>query len=35
MIDLEDALQHPVDVIIESGLNPYLRDRVLDEAISL
>ncbi|MGM0576195.1 MAG: nucleotidyltransferase family protein [Myxococcota bacterium] len=30
--DLEDALGHPVDVVTEGSLSPYLRDRVLAEA---
>ena len=33
--DLEDALRTPVDVVTEAGLSPYLRQRVLDEAITL
>ncbi len=35
VIDLEKTLNHPVDVVSESGLNPYLRSGVLDEAIPL
>ena len=33
--DLEDALRTPVDVVTEAGLSPYLRQQVLDEAITL
>ena len=33
--DLEDLLGRKVDVISEGGLSPYLRDRVLAEAIAL
>jgi uncharacterized protein len=33
--DLEDALGRPVDVVTEGGLSPYLRDRILVEAIAL
>jgi predicted nucleotidyltransferase len=33
--DLEDALGRPVDVVTEGGLSPYLRDRILAEAIAL
>lgn len=33
--DLEDALRTPVDVVTEAGLSPYLRQKVLDEAIAL
>jgi len=33
--DLEDLVHRPVDVVIERALSPYLRDRVLSEAIPL
>jgi predicted nucleotidyltransferase len=33
--DLEDALGRPVDVVSEGGLSPYLRERILAEAIAL
>jgi predicted nucleotidyltransferase len=33
--DLEDALLTTVDVVTEAGISPYLRQRVLDEAIAL
>jgi uncharacterized protein len=33
--EVEAALGHRVDVVMEDGLSPYLRDRVLAEAISL
>jgi uncharacterized protein len=33
--DLEDDLGRPVDVVTEAGLSPYLRRRVLDEAVAL
>jgi predicted nucleotidyltransferase len=33
--DLEDLLGYPVDVVTEGGLSPYLRDRVLAEALPL
>ncbi|MFN8634485.1 MAG: nucleotidyltransferase family protein [Chloroflexota bacterium] len=33
--DLEDVLARPVDVVTEAVLSPYLRDRVLSEAIPL
>jgi uncharacterized protein len=33
--DLQDALGRPVDVVTEGGLSPYLRDRILAEAIAL
>jgi hypothetical protein len=35
VLDLEEVLGHPVEVVTEKGLNPYLRDRVLREAIPL
>lgn len=33
--ELEQMLGHKVDVVSEEGLSPYLRDRILDEAIAL
>ena len=33
--DLERALETKVDVVIEDGLSPFLRDRVLAEAVPL
>jgi uncharacterized protein len=33
--DLEDLLGFSVDVVTEGGLSPYLRDRVLAEALPL
>jgi predicted nucleotidyltransferase len=33
--DLEKALGVAVDVVTEKSLSPYLRDRVLSEAVSL
>lgn len=33
--DLEDVLARSVDVVTEAGLSPYLRERVLSEAIPL
>lgn len=33
--DLEDLLHRPVDVVTEKALSPYLRERVLSEAIPL
>lgn len=33
--DLEDLLHRPVDVVTERALSPYLRERVLAEAITL
>jgi predicted nucleotidyltransferase len=33
--DLEDLVRRPVDVVTERALSPYLRDRVLSEAIPL
>jgi uncharacterized protein len=33
--DLEEALGVVVDVVTEKSLSPYLRDRVLAEAVSL
>jgi uncharacterized protein len=33
--DLEESLGAEVDVVTEAGLSPYIRDRVLDEAVAL
>lgn len=33
--DLEDLVHRPVDVVTEQALSPYLRERVLSEAIPL
>lgn len=33
--DLEDALKAPVDVVTEASLSPYLRQQVLEEAVTL
>jgi predicted nucleotidyltransferase len=33
--DLEEQLGRRVDVVTESGLSPYLRDRILAEAVPL
>ena len=33
--DLEDLLGRPVDALTRRGLSPYLRDRVLSEALPL
>ena len=33
--DLEDALGRPVDVVTERALSPYLRQRVLEDAVPL
>jgi predicted nucleotidyltransferase len=33
--ELEAALQRRVDAVVEDGLSPYIRDRVLAEAIAL
>lgn len=33
--DLEESLRVEVDVVTEAGLSPYMRDRILDEAIAL
>lgn len=34
-VDLEHLLHTKVDVVTESGLSPYLRDRILNEATPL
>lgn len=33
--DLEESLGVEVDVVTEASLSPYMRDRILDEAIAL
>jgi len=33
--DVEDLLHRPVDVVTERALSPYLRERVLSEAVPL
>jgi predicted nucleotidyltransferase len=33
--ELEEALGRKVDVLSEGGLSPYLKDRILDEAVPL
>src|SRR3954453_62369 len=33
--DLEERLGVDVDVVTEASLSPYIRDRVLDEAVAL
>ncbi len=33
--DLEDLLHRKVDIVTERSLSPYLRDRVLAEAVAL
>ena len=33
--DLEDLVHCPVDVVTEQGLSPYLRERILSEAVPL
>lgn len=33
--DLEDLVHRPVDVVPERALSPYLRERVLSEAVPL
>ncbi len=35
LMDLEEVLGAPVDVVTEKGLRPHLRDRVLREAVTL
>jgi len=34
-LDIEDLLQRPVDVVTERALSPYIRERVLAEAMPL
>jgi predicted nucleotidyltransferase len=33
--DVEDLIHRPVDVVTEQALSPYLRERVLSEAVPL
>lgn len=33
--DLEELLQRKVDVVVDGGLSPYLKDRILAEAVPL
>jgi len=33
--DLEECLEIEVDVVTEASLSPYIRDRVVDEALPL
>jgi predicted nucleotidyltransferase len=33
--DLEDVLGRPVDIVTEAALSPYIRQRVLAEAVAL
>jgi hypothetical protein len=33
--DLEDLVHRPVDVVTERALSPYLRERVISEAVPL
>ncbi|PDW04684.1 nucleotidyltransferase family protein [Candidatus Viridilinea mediisalina] len=33
--DLEDLLEHKVDVVTDAGLNVHIRERVLQEAVAL
>jgi predicted nucleotidyltransferase len=33
--DLEDTLDIEIDVVTEGGLSPYLRERILSEAVAL
>ena len=35
ILELEDLLGRHIDVVTESGLNPLLRDEVLNEAVAL
>jgi len=35
ILDLEDILNRRVEVVTEQGLNRYIRDRVLREAVPL
>jgi len=35
VLDLQEVLGYPVEVVTEKGLSPLLRDRVLREAIPL
>jgi predicted nucleotidyltransferase len=33
--DLEESLGIDVDVVTDASLSPYIRDRVLDQAVAL
>jgi predicted nucleotidyltransferase len=33
--DVEDLIHRPVDVVTDRALSPYIRDRVLAEAVPL
>jgi predicted nucleotidyltransferase len=35
IVDLQELLGRPVEVVTEKGLNPLIRDRILEEAVSL
>jgi predicted nucleotidyltransferase len=35
LMDLEELLGRKVDIVTERGLHPYLRDKILREAIAL
>lgn len=35
LMNLQEVLGRPVDVVTERGLNPRIRDRVLKEAVAL
>lgn len=35
LMDLQDLIEHPVDVTTEQGLRPRIRTRVLEEAVPL
>jgi uncharacterized protein len=35
VLELEELLGHRVEIVTEKALNPYLRDRVLREAVPL
>ena len=35
MLDLEEILGRPVEIVTEKGLNPHLREHVLREAVPL
>ena len=35
VLDLEELLGRPVDVVTEKGLNPLLKDRVMRQAVPL
>lgn len=35
LMDLEELLGRRVDIVTERGLHPYLRDKILNEAVAL